>query len=204
MRLVQLGRERFDAAVAALCDAFRDYPVMRYVIGDAGARYDEHLRRLVGYFTLARFSRAYPVLGIEADDGRIVAVANINPPQAVPRPPELERAYEVLRAALGDAAIARYQAFVTVCEPFEPSEPHFHLGMIGVVASEQGRGHARRLLDALHAMSRDDSGSSGVSLTTETPANLPFYEHFGYRVRGHGTTPDGGLTSWTLFRPNDA
>ena len=49
-------------------------------------------------------------------------------------------------------------------------------------------------------MSREAPESQGVSLTTETPRNLPFYEHFGYRIIGRGETPDGGLVTWTLYR----
>jgi GNAT superfamily N-acetyltransferase len=202
MQLVRLTSDRYDDVVEALCDAFRDYPVMRYVIGDVGDRYASHLRQLVGYFTQARFCRAYPVLGIESG-GRIVAAANVNPPHTLPAPPELERAYDALRESLGTDAIERYKAFAAVCEPFSPEGLHFHLGMIGVAHTEQRHGHARRLLEAVHELSFADPESSGVSLTTEMPANLSFYEHFGYRVLGHGTTPDGELVSWTLFRGDD-
>ena len=34
--IVHPGLERFDEVVETLCDAFRDYPVMRFVLGDAG------------------------------------------------------------------------------------------------------------------------------------------------------------------------
>lgn len=203
MKLTRLRNDRFDDTVTAFCDAFYDYPVMRYVIGDVGARYDELLRLLIGYFTASRFSRSYPVLGIERDDGMLVAAANINPPQALPAPPELKQRYEALCDALGPGAMTRYRAFVDACAPFERDEPHVHLGMIGVIGDAQGQGHARSLLEAVHSMSATDPGSSGVSLTTETPRNLPFYEHFGYRVLGRGETPDGGLTTWTLFRADE-
>lgn len=203
MKLVRLTPDRFDDTVAAFGDAFRDYPVMRYVVGDVDDRYDELLSQLVGHFTEARFCRAYPVLGIESGGGKIVAAANINPPGGLAAPPSLRRAYEELRAALGDAAIERYEAFAEACTPFEPEGPHYHLGMIGVIHEEQGRGHARRLLEAVHEMSRAEPESSGVSLTTETPRNLSFYEHFGYRIVGHGRTLDGGLETWTLFRPDN-
>lgn len=203
MVVQRLSAERFDETVGVFCSAFYDYPVMRYVIGDAGGQYAAMLRRLIGYFTQSRFSRGYPVIGIEGAGGELVAAANINPPRAVPAPASLQRLYEDLCEALGEAAIARYEAFAAACSPFEPDAPHYHLGMIGVVREQQGLGYARRLLEAVHEMSRVDPGSSGVSLTTETPRNLPFYEHFGYRVLGHGMTPDGGLTTWTLCRPDD-
>jgi len=201
--LPRWAAERLGEIVGGFCNAFYDYPVMRYVIGDAGVQYDAMLRRLIGYFTHSRFSRGYPVIGIEDAGGELVAAANINPPRAVPAPASLQRLYEELCEALGAAAIARYEAFAAACSPFEPDAPHYHLGMLGVVREQQGLGHARRLLEAVHEMSRVDSDSSGVSLTTETPRNLPFYEHFGYRVLGHGETPDGGLTTWTLFRSDD-
>jgi len=204
MKLVRLPEDRCEEAVDVFADAFRDYPVMRYIVGDVGARYDAYLRSLVGLFTESRFLRGYPVLGLESDDGRLVAAANINPPQAVPAPPELGRRREALRALLGEAAIARAEGFAAACQALEPPGLHFHLGMIGVIHAEQGRGHARPLLEAVHEMSLADPESGGVSLTTELPANLTLYEHFGYRVLGRGETADGGVVTWTLFRPDDA
>ena len=199
----RLSIDRFDATVTAFCDAFRDYAVMRYVIGEAGDDYAERLRLLVGYFTATRFLRDYPVLGIEGDHGRLLAAANINPPRSVPAPPALEQQYAALGTALGDDAIHRYRAYVDASEPLAPAEPHYYLGMLGVIREAQGHGYARRLLDVVHAMSRAAPDSIGVSLTTETPRNLPFYEHFGYRILGRAETPDGGLVTWTLFRPDD-
>jgi len=63
--VLRLPPERFDEVVEALCDAFRDYPVMRYVLKDAGDHYLTHLPYLVGYFTASRFARGWPVLGVE-------------------------------------------------------------------------------------------------------------------------------------------
>jgi hypothetical protein len=43
------------------------------------------------------------------------------------------------------------------------------------------------------------SDSAGVSLSTETQANLPFYERFGYRRIGHQLV-EPGLETWGFFR----
>lgn len=203
MKLVHLTADRFDETVAVYCDAFHDYPVMRYVIGNAQEKYDDRLQSLIGYFTEYRFSRDYPVLGIESVDGCLVAAASINPVESVPEPPSLQQTYDNMCAELGEAAINRYKAFVAACDPFEPEQEHVHIGMIGVIGMEQGNGHARRLMDAVHEMSRQDQDSCGVSLTTELSRNLSFYEHFGYRILGRGVTPDGSLETWTLFRPDE-
>lgn len=195
--VIRLPPERFDEAVEALCDAFRDYPVMRYVLKDAGDDYFTHLTHLVGYFTASRFARGWPVLGVERE-GRVVAVANINPPHSVPAPPELIQRYEEMCRVLGDKAIQRFHAFADACGPLEPDEPHYYLGMIGVRREAQGLGCARQLLDELHRLSANDPASSGVVLTTETQENLPFYEKFGYRVLGEARAEE--LRTWTLFR----
>ena len=76
---------------------------------------------------------------------------------------------------------------------------HIHLNMIGVRQAAQGRGWARDLLEATHAMSLEDAASRGVSLTTEVEENVSLYEHFGYQVVGQGEV-DGVFTTWTMFR----
>nr|NIM02303.1 hypothetical protein [Acidobacteriota bacterium]NIM62913.1 hypothetical protein [Acidobacteriota bacterium]NIO60778.1 hypothetical protein [Acidobacteriota bacterium]NIQ87193.1 hypothetical protein [Acidobacteriota bacterium]NIT12444.1 hypothetical protein [Acidobacteriota bacterium] len=158
-RVIPLGRERFADVVEVLSDAFRDYPVMRYILADAGDDYETRLAALVGYFTESRFARRYPVLGIEGQ-GRLVAAANINPPRSVPAPPELKTCYETFGETIGPQAITRFRAFADACEPLEPDEPHYYLGMIGVARGAQGKGHARVLLDALHEMSDRDEEST--------------------------------------------
>jgi GNAT superfamily N-acetyltransferase len=200
--VIRLGRDRFEDVVEVLSASFRDYPVMRYILADAGEDYDARLPLLAGYFTETRFAKDYPVLGIETA-GRLVAAANINPPRTVPNPPELERSFDVLREKLGPHAIARFRAFADACEPLEPSEPHYYLGMIGVAPGAQGQGHARVLLDALHEMSAADPDSTGTCLTTESTRNVELYGHFGYRTLGRAVTADGELESWTMFRPDD-
>ncbi len=201
--MIRLDRSRFSDAVEALSAAFRDYPVMRYILSDAGEAYDTKLPLLVGYFTEARFARGYPVLGVERPgDGRLAAVANINPPRPVPTPAALEECFERLRDELGLAAIDRFQDFADAGTTLNPEEPHYYLGMLGVIPEEQSRGYGRRLLETLHEMSDNDPDSTGVSLTTEREKNVGLYEHFGYRVLGSALTKDGRLESWTMFRPD--
>ena len=53
-------------------------------------------------------------------------------------------------------------------------------------------------MDAVWEQSRLDPASRGVSLTTEKPANLSFYEHFGYRPAGQARVDT--LDVWGFFR----
>ena len=66
----------------------------------------------------------------------------------------------------------------------------------------KGKGVGRRLLEHVHLMSREDSGSQGVTLTTEDEANVSLYQHSGYEMVGDATV-GWGLQTWGFFRPDD-
>lgn len=190
--------ERFDEAVDVLCEAFFDYPVMRYLLADAGDDYERRLQLLVGYFSRSRHLRGDIVWAVQ-DDGRLVGVANIVRPDTA-RPPELDRYREQLWNELGEGAQRRYEAFSAATADFNPPEPHFHLSMIGVRRAQARRGIGGRLLAALHETSAIDPISTGVSLTTEDPGNVPLYERFGYEIVGRIGV--GNFDSWSFFRPD--
>jgi GNAT superfamily N-acetyltransferase len=187
--------------VDVLCDAFHDYPVMRYVIGPAGEDYDRQLRTLIGFFVQARLSRNEPVLGI-AQSQMLVAAAVVTFPGSGPTPAQLATHRERVWKHLGADARARYEAYGAVTRPLLIDRPHHHLNMIGVRRSLAGHGLGRRLLEAVYDMACEDPGSCGVSLTTETPENVRLYEHVGYRVTGHArVSPE--LETWGMFRADD-
>lgn len=79
---------RSREVVAALADAFRAYPVMRYIIGEAGDGYDRRLHLLIGLFVAGRVLRGNPILAIE-EGGLTVAVATLTPPGEQQELPEL-------------------------------------------------------------------------------------------------------------------
>jgi GNAT superfamily N-acetyltransferase len=196
-----LTQDRLDEAVDVLCDAFYDYPVLRFVVGDAGADYPRRLRRLIWFWTIARFVHQDLVWAVTGGD-EMFAVANINLPAADRAPDALDEYRSSLWADLGQDARDRYEAHGSATDRFQYPEPNFYLGLIGVRADQSGHGHGRFLLDALHAMSLSDPDSLGVSLTTETPRNVALYQHFGYEIVGHERV--GEIESWGLFRPDDA
>lgn len=190
--------DRVEEAVDVLADAFHDYPVMRYILGDSGAEYDRRLLALCGMFVFGRAFRGDPILMVE-DEGRAVAVATITPPGDPDPPPEVIERREALWRELGPGPRERFETLVDVWTAFALAEPQYHLNMLGVRRSHMGRGFARPLLDAVHEMSRRDPVSTGVSLTTEDPKNVALYQHFGYRIVGHAKVDDA-LETWGFFR----
>jgi GNAT superfamily N-acetyltransferase len=197
-RVAALSSGRAPEVVAVFSDAFADYPVMRYVLGPAPS-YEPRLRRLVELFVSGRAYRGEPMLGAWDAGGALVGAATMTLPRSPDPPATFLALRESIWGDLGADARARYDAFVAATQGSAIAAPHHHLNMIGVRRAHQGQGLARALLDAVHDLAGRDRQSTGVSLTTELPANVTLYERFGYRVQGHARVAEG-LETWTLFR----
>lgn len=199
MPVTVLAPAQAEDAVTVLCEAFFDYPVMRYVLGARGA-YAERLRTLVGFFVTARALREEPVLGVYDPTGRLLAAALVTLPGERIVPDALADRREAVWRELGPDERSRYEAFGAASHQFDMETPHHHLNMIGVRPSHAGRGLARSLLDHIHSLAEADPVSAGVTLSTETSRNLDLYERFGYRRLGYSRVAEG-LETWALFRP---
>ena len=197
-----LPRDRSHEAVDVLVDAFRDYPVMRYVVGDAGDDYDRRLHLLIGVFVGRRVVHGHPILSVE-QDGAVLGVATLTPPgDHGVTPPDFDARRDALWRELGESAKDRMEALVAVWERLTIPGPQWHLNMLGVRHAHAGRGLGRLLLDEVHRISRDDPGSAGVSLSTELTGNVHLYRHCGYELRHHERVA-ADLETWILFRPDD-
>ncbi|MFC2085946.1 GNAT family N-acetyltransferase [Bacteroidota bacterium] len=183
--------------VDVLTDAFFDYPVFTTFLKDAdSARYEHHLRLLCGFFADARLMRGWPVYGIREDE-HLAAAILVSDPEFMPRPAELDAVYDKVSGEVGRDVMAQFDALDRATASFQPKTRTYFVGMVGVRPSSQGKGFGRILLDHVAKLSLARPESSGVTLTTETEANVAFYEHLGYRVLGKGNV--GGLTSWLFF-----
>jgi len=188
-----------EEVMDVLCAAFADYPVMRYVLAGAEVGHAEGLRALLGFFCNKRLVRDWPVLGVRVE-GRLAAVALISEPGNEPTPPAVRALRDSLAERIGEEAFTRLMRYERESSLDAPREPHYFLGVIGVCPEYQGQGLARVLLDELARMSERHPDSTGVCLNTESPENVPFYEHMGYGVVGQRAV--GSLETWCMFRPN--
>jgi len=201
--VVEVPQERAGEAAGVLAEAFHAYPVMRYVIGEAGPSYASRLRRFADFAVAARLQRGELVLGVDDAASHLVAVATIVGPASIAAPPALDTLRAALWDELGPDALARYERHGAVVGRTRLEVPHYHLSMIGVQPAVAGRGCARVLLDALHARSQRDPGSAGVGLNTQDPANVAFYERFGYELIDRARVDDA-YDTWSFFRPDPA
>ena len=185
--------------VDVLADAFRDYPVMRWVVGPDGD-VPARVRRVIELFVSRRVMRGGPMFGV-FDADRLVGAAILTLPVEPEPPSGVNALADAAWRDLGEAARGRYQVYADTTSPFFAGVgPHHHLNMIGIRASHAGRGLARPLLEAVHEMAHADPQSAGVSLTTELARNVTLYEHFGYGVIAH-TEVGQALETWGLFKP---
>jgi GNAT superfamily N-acetyltransferase len=193
----RLTRENKLEVVNTLMAAFYDYPVMRFVLKTKGAEYDEQVTALIAFFCEARLAKEGLVMGIR-NENRLIAVGLVD--EAVQKPwHEWEAEHLRLKEAIGDEAYSRLELYETLSSRAEPQEPHYFVGMLGVLPEHQGEGHARKILDAVKDLSIQDQRSAGVCLSTERLENVSLYEHFGYRVIAEVKIDQ--MQSWCMFLP---
>jgi GNAT superfamily N-acetyltransferase len=190
-----------ETVTTLLCEAFFDYPVMRFVLGTAGD-YQSRLATLIGLFVANRAVPADPFFAI-TNGPELMGVALCTPPNPPQASPALEQIRERAWATLGPDAQNRYRECVLAWSEVAVAEPNVHLNMLGIPPRYQGRGLARPLLERVHALSLQYPESCGVTLTTEEPRNVALYHYFGYRAIGHRRiAPE--LETWGFFRPDRA
>jgi ribosomal protein S18 acetylase RimI-like enzyme len=196
LNICEVDRRHKAEALDVLCAAFHDYPVMRYVIGQADPDYDAKLRELIGLFVEARLTRNVPLIGVyEAD--QLLGIAVVSPPKEIPVPRELAECHARVERRLGPEAMARFDRYGEACEATDPGHLAHYLGMIAVRPGAQRRGLGHRLIDAVKELARSDPDSAGVTLNTESSGNLLFYERMGFR---RGAEADfGPLHTWSFF-----
>ena len=198
MIVVNLCEENIPEVTDVLCEAFYNYPVMKYVLGET-EDYDIRLRKTIAFFVSARALRNEPMFGIYNSESQLVAAAIVTLPGDIKSPEELLRRREVLWTELGSEEKRRYKKYGKAASALLPTEPHHHLNMIGVRNAYQGKGLARLLINVVDDFVASHPFSTGVSLNTEVDSNVNFYLHLGYDLRGKANV-DKDFVTWGFFK----
>jgi ribosomal protein S18 acetylase RimI-like enzyme len=109
---------------------------------------------------------------------------------------EMARSAPTLLAAIGPR-IPRALGGLALMEKSHPRQPHWYLAMLGTDPPQQGKGVVAALLDPV--LTRCDTEGLGAYLESSKPANVPYYERFGFRVTGQIDLPDGPPL-WPMWR----
>lgn len=78
------------------------------------------------------------------------------------------------------------------------ARPHWHLMMIGVEPSQQGKGLGGMLLQPM--LARADAEGLPCMLESGNERNLAFYKRLGFEVVAHHEIPNGGPQLWVMVR----
>ncbi|MDA0785260.1 MAG: GNAT family N-acetyltransferase [Proteobacteria bacterium] len=162
-----------DRLIASLVAAFVADPFVRWMLPDA-TTYFHYFPQLLRHFGGGAFdqSSAY-----RSEDFRAAALW---------LPPGIKPNEEGMEAVMEEAVAAERQAEVFgVLEQVgmsHPEEAHWYLPSLGVEPVLQGKGYGAALL--AHGLAVCDGAHVAAYLESSNPANIPFYEAYGYEVVG--------------------
>ena len=186
MTIVPIDDSNRDEASRVLTEAFRDDPMIRWLMG-ANRKRDGLLFRFIG-----NYHRAPASSDLYVDEtGRPVGAAMWDPPgyrPTISRWKDTAKALTVFRTRIRRGAIVE-EVFPTL----RPKQPHWYLSTIGAI--EQGRGIGSALLE--HRLSQI---TGPAYLESSNRANLPLYERYGFTVVDEIVLPLEGPTIWPMLR----
>jgi ribosomal protein S18 acetylase RimI-like enzyme len=189
----ELRRAELPAAVEVIARGMRDNPVHLAAYGTDPVRRLQYHARLVR--ALLKAKPTTRLLGATRE-GILVAVAAEAPAGTCqPTPRQLLRMLPQL-ALLGPKAALRVRAWINAWAEHDPAEPHVHLGPVAVDAHLQGGGIGTILMRE-HCRWLDETQQAGY-LETDKPANVGFYDRFGYEVVGQAQVL--GVPNWFMRR----
>lgn len=189
---------RLDAAVVAdlIGDAFRDDPVLRWLIPATEHRHDVVRRYFRSVVTHVYLPQEQVYLTEDASGAAVglpAGVATGSPPLHV----ALGLAWR-LATACGVRGLLRTHELQATLLASRPTEPHFYLHALGVRPSEQGRGVGTALLRQVAGYC--DHCHVRAYLENTNARNLPLYERHGFRILREWHTPGGGPPIWFMAR----
>jgi GNAT superfamily N-acetyltransferase len=193
-----LSSGEVGAAAAVLGAAFVDNPNSLAIWRRQGPT---EARKQAAVFRLLKLDRPYSKVLVARVGDEVVGVLNMAPwPQCQIKGPAMAGLIPrlilitgsgVLRGVMGRAAQLQAE-----WGRYDPERPHWHLGPVGVLPNQQGRGVGTALMDRFCELVDEDS--IGSYLETDRPENVPFYERFAFQVSNE--TMINGVTNWLMWR----
>ncbi len=166
-------------------------------------------RRLAREFLLAisRKHDAGDIFLVAVQGGSVIGAAVVSTPGQQPRAPRWQRilaSMSRLGGLLGLTTSIRWRRILPTLKvmlpPKDLPQPHSTLVGLAVAPAHQGKGVARRLLDAVHDFVDSDRTLQGAYLFTGDARNREIYSRFAYELRSERRVSDT-FTVYHMFRP---
>jgi len=199
LRGVQVRRAARDdtrTVIEVIGDAFRDDPVLSWLIPDPERRHDVMAR----YFRLAVMDLYLPHGQVYLTDdasGAAVCLPPGPPAGVLPTLAELGLAWHFFRAC-GFRGLLRVNTLHAALRANRPTEPHFYVHALGVRRNQQGRGVGSALLRQVTEIC--DRRRCPAYLENSNERNLALYERHGFRPVREWHVPGGGPPIWFMAR----
>jgi ribosomal protein S18 acetylase RimI-like enzyme len=182
VHVVRLDRRSAVAAGEAFAASHADYPAFRAVFPEPARR----AQALRAFFTatVADATTAGAVVAV-LDDGRVVGASVWLPPGAFPWSWRRQVRAAPAFARVAAAAPGRFPTFLrygAAAQRAHPRHRHWYLVALGVRPEAHHRGIGTQLMAA--GLSVADEDHAACYLETSDPANVAFYERFGFQVVG--------------------
>jgi GNAT superfamily N-acetyltransferase len=190
------ARQATDGDVRSLAStlarAFHDDPVMTWLFGE---RPGPRFRRLRRYF--ASEARRHGRHGQVLTSGDLAGAAFWDPPGRWRATwPQLVRSAPVMLQCVGPRIFRAIRA-LDLIERAHPREHHWYLAVLGTDPTHRGKGVGTALVSPV--LVRCDREGLGAYLESSKPANVPYYERFGFSVTGQIDLPSGPPV-WPMWR----
>lgn len=191
-----LGPEEHEAALALLVRGMHTNPISLAVARNDPERSRTILTRLFGA-AMRHLGWSDHMRVARSPDGAIIGVCGMLAPNTCQSTPR-----QVLRilpslVPLGPVTLARTLLWVRGWAIRDTSIPHWHLGPVSVEPHLQGHGIGTALM---HAFCNDmDTRGATAWLETDKPANVRFYQRFGFDVLDEARIL--GVSNWFMLRP---
>lgn len=177
--------------------AFDDDPVTSWMLPDPAARRRKLHRVFAALTRYHHLSRGGVEVAASSGSG-IGACALWDPPGEWKHTTAEElRAMPGLLLTFGATVRRGWQAS-ELMKRHHPEEPHWYLAVIGSDPSVRGTGQGRALMQS--RLDRCDAEHAPAYLESSNPANIGYYQRFGFEVTGEVTLPGGGPSLWPMWR----
>ncbi len=185
-------------AAEMLVRAFAEDVNVAFFFGPPQPDRDALLRDFFDILISARLGLGMPVFVVR-DAGSIGGVV-MGYDTTRPRWPRREEHRWEALAARQPGLSGRFRQQDDAVTRFEPPEPHYYLGVVGVDPRLQGKGVGASLISHYCELSRADQRSAGTSIETANPRNAAYYRNLGFLPSGD-VPLDPANRLWVLFRP---
>jgi len=182
VKVVTAGKADEAKAIATVALAFASDPMMRWSFKDPA-----HYMNIAEDFIRAFGGNAF-AHGTADVAGDFGAVALWLPPNVEPDVGAMMEIIEKLERTPEEEKEG--EGLFQQMDKFHPKDPHWYLPLIGADPAQRGKGYGASLM--AHAMKRCDESGLPAYLESSNPANVPFYERYGFKVMGiiqQGSSP---------------